>query len=66
MELLLSSIAVAIATVALKKAIEPKTLEVRYVRTRPVNPPLPPLPEATKPALPYFLNQVAGGYNHVN
>lgn len=54
MELLLSSIAVAIATISLRKSSEPKTVEVRYVRTKAVNPPLPPLP-IDGPSLPVFV-----------
>jgi hypothetical protein len=60
MELLLSSLAVCIAALALKKASEPKTVEIRYVVTRAKNQPLPPLPSSGL-ELPWFV-----GGQHVN
>lgn len=54
MSILLSSLAVAIAALALKNSSEPKAIEIRYVHKRAVNPPLPPLP-MNAPQLPEFL-----------
>lgn len=59
MSIILSTLAVCIAVLALKKASEHKVIEIRYVVTRAKNPPLPPLPES--PALPWFV-----GGQHVN
>ncbi len=53
MELLLSSIAVTVAFLALRNSMEPKEIEIRYVVKRAVNPPLPPLP--VSPKLPTFV-----------
>ena len=66
MSILLSSLAVAIAALALKESQKAHRLDIRYLRTNAVNPPLPPLPQVDRPVLPYFLNKVAGGYPYVN
>lgn len=66
MSIFLSSLAVTIAALALKESVSNKQVEIHYVVKKAVNPPLPPLPVESKPALPYFLNKVNGGYPYVN
>lgn len=54
LSIVISTLAVLIAVIALKKSLEPRTLQVRYLKATPVNQPLPPLP-IDSPKLPEFL-----------
>ena len=54
MSIVLSSLAVAVAVLALKNSSGQQSIEIRYVHKRAVNPPLPPLP-VNAPQLPNFV-----------